>query len=163
MDLVQHNVAFHEGYVLRTHLLHSLGPSAPNNFKEALVPTPLHLSRQRWVITKGCPNAPLTFCRTPCNHSLTSKASDSSSNGSSEKERNFAQKKPNTLQRSSSVSQLNIARAAQAADNARLKTGVVSLALVNLLHRFRMFRDSRKALHLSPSSGVTWKCLRTLR
>ena len=72
-----------------------------------------------------------------------------SSNGSSEKERSFAQKKPNTLQRSSSVSQQNIAsfatwsRAAQAADNARLKTGMVSLAPVNLLHRFGMFRGQK--------------------
>ena len=41
MDLVQHSIAFREGDVLRSHLLYSLGRSAPNNFKEALAPTSL--------------------------------------------------------------------------------------------------------------------------
>ena len=117
-----------KAYVLRWHLLHSVG--APRQTT----------SRKRW-------HQPLSFH--PCNQPLTLNASDHSSNGSSEKERNFAQKKPNTLHRSSSVSQLNIAffatwsRAAQAADNVSLKTGMVSLAPVNLLHRFGMFRGQQ--------------------
>ena len=58
-----------------------LGHSAPNTSR------PLLPSRQRRCTSKGFPNAPLTFCRTPCHQSLTLKASDPSLNGSSEKER----------------------------------------------------------------------------
>ena len=52
MELVLHSIAFREGYVLRSHLLHSVGRSAPNNFKEAVAPTPLLSSRQKWVNIK---------------------------------------------------------------------------------------------------------------
>ena len=110
MDLVQHNIAFREGYVLRSHLLHFVGRSAPNNFKEAVAPTPLLSFRQKWVNFKGFPERTSDLLQNP----MQSIADVESKRPQlerefRERERNFAQKKPNTLQRCSSVSQLNIA------------------------------------------------------
>ena len=95
MDIVQHSIAFREGDVLRSHLLYSLGRSAPNKFKgSAGTSHLLYLAKmgEHQKVSPSLSISPkmgelrsvsrtllcLTFCKTPCNQSrkLTLKASE---------------------------------------------------------------------------------------
>ena len=119
MDLVQYSIAFCEGDVLRSHPLPFLGRSAPNNFKEALAPISFLPTSQRRVKCEEFPERSSDLMQNPMHSisALTLKASDPSPNGSSEKERSFAQKKPSTLQRSTSLSPRKGQRAGTLANN----------------------------------------------